>query len=120
METLTQQQAQQIKQEARRIGATATNDLAQQVLAFWREHRPQMTAELERLGILEEFVIVQQEKRDDLMIKLIQREGMIPSEAALVAGEHLMMEPEQEDEDETQNQEQVETEPLFQPDQTTT
>ena len=63
-----------------------------------------MTRELTRLGLLKSFVIVQQEKRDQALIRLITREGMGEGDAALLAGEHLLMTPE---EDETEPQDQL-------------
>jgi len=97
MRQLTRREAQQIKKQAQGIDATAKTPLAQQMLTFWKEHRPQMAARLVKLGILEEFAVVQEERYDQELVRLIQEESMNNSEAALIAGEHLLMTPEDEE-----------------------
>lgn len=114
MEPLTPQQAQQIRLQAQSIDATAKTPIAQQMLTFWREHRPNMTARLTELGILEDFAIVQEERYDQDLVRLIQEESMSQSEAAMIAGDHLLMTAEA-DEPEVQETVEQETKAHFQP-----
>ena len=98
MEKLTRLEVQKIKKQAQSIDATAKTPLAQQMLRYWNEHRPQMTARLREQGILEDFAIVLEERYDQDLVRLIQEELMATSEAALIAGEHLLMTPEKDEE----------------------
>lgn len=112
MENLTLKDAKRIREQASQIDATHKTPMAQQMMAYWKTNRPQMTHRLMRLGILHQFAVVQEENYDKEMVRLIQEQEMPQSEAAMMAGQHLLMTPE--------NEEQDETAPPNQPDQTTT
>ena len=112
LEPLTLQDAKRIRTEAETIAATHKTPLAQQMLRYWKEHRPQMDARLRRLGVLNQFAVVLEERYDQDLVRLMTEESMQAGDAAQIAGEHLLMTPE--------SQEQETTEPQLQLDQTTT
>ena len=73
--------------------------LGMQIRAHWKQHRPQMYAELEKSGYLAESVHAAQERTKDLMDSLLDK-GLLHHQAWELAREEVAFLPSEEDADE--------------------
>lgn len=93
----TPREIQQIRKELAEGGVTAKNPDVLELLAHWKDHKPQMTKRLEDQGILTEYAMVTRDRFSQAVQELVAGSGWMTSEAELYLEGMLLLEPETED-----------------------
>ncbi len=98
----TKVEADEIRRQVDQLATpmTAKHPAIQDLLAFWKEHRPKMYRGLNQAGVVTEYAILVMDRFEAEKGRLMVNENLDEGDAALMAGSHLLMESEEENEPE--------------------
>ena len=93
----TKAEADEIRKQVDQLVSPMTENhpAIQDLLAFWKEHRPKMYQGLSQAGVVTEYAILVTDRFEEEKSRLMVNESLDEGDAALMAGSHLLMEEEE-------------------------